>query len=461
MAALLLLSLMLAAYSPPAEAVFLVRQPFIQAPSGDSAIIIWRDLDYQKPKEPGKAVVRYGEDGNFANSVEAQVNFEVATDDTGNGWQHRATLTGLKPDTLYHYQVVNNGEVLLHDRTFRTASAGGKFSFLVFGDSGKGDREEDGQLGVARQIGKYVENCRLALHVGDVAQNESQAHDYQKFFFDYYQDWMSSIPVFPVRGNHDYDWIVDPESGYRSVNWQLSFAVPNANPRKIYDYGRPLTYGEPEEYYRIDYGNAIFLALCIPSGLYYEKTAAGSFPFTDSDYSESRRGRDLAMLPIIKEGSPQHDWMVKELAEARRRIATGEKDWLFVYFHVAYYSHWGHGNVPEIEKAVAADFEKYGVDIVFNGHTHVYERTVPLKQGRKAPEGKGVVYVTSGGGGADLYPRRHRGYETFLNRKLDACFQECHHFVLADVDGKKLRLRAIRWDGKVVDDHLFDKTKSP
>ncbi len=57
-------------------------------------------------------------------------------------------------------------------------------------------------------------------------------------------------------------------------------------------------------------------------------------------------------------------------------------------------------------------FDRYGVDLVINGHNHVFERTDPLRGGvsSPAPPGAtitpathGTTYITAGGGGVNLY----------------------------------------------------------
>jgi hypothetical protein len=53
------------------------------------------------------------------------------------------------------------------------------------------------------------------------------------------------------------------------------------------------------------------------------------------------------------------------------------------------------------------------VDLVFAGHDHVYERTVPIR---------GVSYVLSGGGGRRLYPAGEG--------RLTACSRSAHHAVV-------------------------------
>ena len=44
--------------------------------------------------------------------------------------------------------------------------------------------------------------------------------------------------------------------------------------------------------------------------------------------------------------------------------------------------------------------QRGGVDLVLNGHVQNYERSKPLRSGRRSR--KGIVYVVTGGGGARL-----------------------------------------------------------
>jgi acid phosphatase type 7 len=77
---------------------------------------------------------------------------------------------------------------------------------------------------------------------------------------------------------------------------------------------------------------------------------------------------------------------------------------------------------------------RHGVDLVFSGHDHVYERTVPIR---------GMTYVVSGGGGRRLYWAG--------NDEWTACSKSAHHAVLVRVDGGRLLLEAVEADGTVVD----------
>lgn len=86
-------------------------------------------------------------------------------------------------------------------------------------------------------------------------------------------------------------------------------------------------------------------------------------------------------------------------------------------------------------------FIKYKVKLVLQGHNHIYERI----------RYKGVTYITTGGGGANLYPcvRRQVGLVT--------C-QSVHHFLLLEVTPTKVASRAIDTAGRVIDSVRFDLT---
>jgi hypothetical protein len=79
-------------------------------------------------------------------------------------------------------------------------------------------------------------------------------------------------------------------------------------------------------------------------------------------------------------------------------------------------------------------FARHGVDLVFAGHDHVYERMVPIR---------GVTYIVSGGGSRRLYPAG--------KGRLTACSRSAHHAVVMCVDGGRLSLEAVEPDGTVFD----------
>ena len=79
---------------------------------------------------------------------------------------------------------------------------------------------------------------------------------------------------------------------------------------------------------------------------------------------------------------PQLKWIEEQLSGANDR-------WKIAFFHHPLYSSGArHGSEVDLRTRLEPLFVKYGVDIVFAGHEHFYERIVPQK---------GIYYFTQGG----------------------------------------------------------------
>ncbi|WP_036717013.1 hypothetical protein [Paenibacillus sp. JCM 10914] len=89
-------------------------------------------------------------------------------------------------------------------------------------------------------------------------------------------------------------------------------------------------------------------------------------------------------------------------------------------------------------------FEQYGVDLVFNSHTIVYERSHPLRAD-KIDYDEGIVYIVAGGAGAMpewLLPKRD--WHTSQSLAVP-------HFIQVVVTTDHLMLRAIDHEGRLFD----------
>ena len=127
---------------------------------------------------------------------------------------------------------------------------------------------------------------------------------------------------------------------------------------------------------------------------------------------------------------PQLEWLEKELK------ASGS-DWKICFFHHPLYSSGGtHGSDFQLRAQLEPLFLKHGVDAVFSGHEHFYERIKPQK---------GIYYFTSGGA-AKL--RDGDIKETDLTAKA---FDTGYHFMLIEVSKDTLHFQAISDQGKTVD----------
>jgi predicted phosphodiesterase len=126
----------------------------------------------------------------------------------------------------------------------------------------------------------------------------------------------------------------------------------------------------------------------------------------------------------------QLDWLEKQLA------ASGS-DWKVVFFHHPLYSSGEtHGSDDKLRAQLEPLFLKRGVDVVFAGHEHFYERLKPQK---------GIYYFISGGAG-----KLRKGDVTKTNLTAKA-YDTGYHFMLVELGKEALHFQAINQEGKVVD----------
>jgi predicted phosphodiesterase len=126
----------------------------------------------------------------------------------------------------------------------------------------------------------------------------------------------------------------------------------------------------------------------------------------------------------------QTDWLEKELA------ASGS-DWKIAFFHHPLYSSGGtHGSDTKLREQLEPVFLKYGVDAVFSGHEHFYERIKPQK---------GIYYFVSGGAGK---VRKGDVEKTDLTAKA---FDTGYHFMLVELAKDTLNFQVVTDQGKIVD----------
>ena len=80
-----------------------------------------------------------------------------------------------------------------------------------------------------------------------------------------------------------------------------------------------------------------------------------------------------------------------QFAWLEKGLSTAETDWKICYFHHPLYSSGKtHGSTVELRRVLEPLFVKYGVQVVFSGHDHVYERVKPQK---------GITYFVEGAAG--------------------------------------------------------------
>jgi predicted MPP superfamily phosphohydrolase len=126
-----------------------------------------------------------------------------------------------------------------------------------------------------------------------------------------------------------------------------------------------------------------------------------------------------------------------QLKWLNEQLQSSNDDWKIAFFHHPLYSSAAeHGSSKELRDILEPLFQKYGVQVVFSGHDHVYERILPQK---------GIAYFTEGSSG-QLRRGDVRG-ATFTGKSFDT---DCA-FMLVEISGNQLFYQTISRIGQTVD----------
>lgn len=306
-------------------------------------------------------------------------------EEPGSGQDHRVRISGLQPATTYRYTVSQAGRQVWSS-SFTTAHPRGRngFTFGVMGDMGKGTPE---QFAIARELGKFDPD--FTLLTGDIVYFRGAEGDYLPKYFKPYQDLIDDQVFFPTLGNHDIlTWLGKPYFRF--------FELPTG------------TAEAASRYYQFSYGDVDFFGL-------------------DSNQ---------AFTKLL----PQYRWVKGALAESTAK-------WKVVFFHHPPYSSGKHGDDKGVKEHLVPLFEQYGVDVVFAGHEHNYERTKPIKEFDSTA--RPITYIVTGGGGTDLRP--------VGKKEFTAYSESIHHFMGVRVEDRAITIQAIDQGGRVFDSTVVTK----
>jgi hypothetical protein len=127
----------------------------------------------------------------------------------------------------------------------------------------------------------------------------------------------------------------------------------------------------------------------------------------------------------------------QELVWLENTLKGAQEDWKICYFHHPLYSDGGtHGSSVDVRVLFEPLFLKYGVNVVFSGHDHIYERLTPQK---------GIYYFVEGAGG------QLRKGDTNRSAMTAKAFDQDQSFLLVEIDGDVLSFQALSRAGAIVD----------
>ena len=127
----------------------------------------------------------------------------------------------------------------------------------------------------------------------------------------------------------------------------------------------------------------------------------------------------------------------KQVEWLRDALRASSDRWKIAYFHHPLYSTGLHGSSVELRKTLEPLFIEHGVNVVFSGHEHFYQRLKPQH---------GVRYFVSGGAGK-LRPG-NIGPDPPITAKG---YDRGHHFMVVEIAGDALFFQVIADDGGTVD----------
>jgi hypothetical protein len=274
--------------------------------------------------------------------------------------QHRVTFQGLSPDTSYWYRV-GEGDSWSEWTTFRTASDKPEpFKFIYFGDAQNSIRSL--WTRTVQQAFLAAPDARFMVHAGDlVAEGWDDA---------LWGEWVqgqgfvaSRIPSLPCPGNHDEHLPKDAPAGAGPSTvhpiWHGMFTLPQNGPKDAPELVDGAWY--------LDYQGVRFISL-------------DANPYTEEAFDAAVKSRIAAK---------QVQWLEGVLGSNPNR-------WTIVIHHQPLYSAGKDRDYPELRAALLPLYDKYHVDLVLQGHDHIYGRTRKLAGGKTVGDGQpGTVYAIS------------------------------------------------------------------
>jgi len=315
------------------------------------------------------------------------------------GMGHKVIFENLKPATKYAYRV-GDGKNWSEWFQFKTSSDRVEpFSFLYFGDV-QNDIKSLGSRAI-RQGYTHFPQSDFMLFAGDLVSKSNE--EYWREFF-YAGGWLfGMLPSIATPGNHEYD---KPENQARtfSKHWKQIYTFPANGPAEKFQ----------QRMYFFDYQGVRFVSIDSP--------AIG-------ENSED----DTIIL----------NWLEQTLVENPNR-------WSVVFTHYPVYSCSQGRDNEKYRDAMKTIFEKYGVDIVLQGHDHTYCRGQNLAQAGKGAKNY-PVYVVSVAG-----PKMYGLNTSFWSDRMASNTQLYQHI---SFKGNTLNYQSFTVAGDLYDEFQLVKNK--
>lgn len=141
----------------------------------------------------------------------------------------------------------------------------------------------------------------------------------------------------------------------------------------------------------------------------------------------------IVMLDAFQEGPEALQWLDQDLAAAKA-------PWKIAAYHTPTFNLAGHHSNDHRQSFLPL-FVKHGVDVVFAGHSHVYERFKPMIADASA--GRVITFITTGSAGGRLRP--------VVQHAVLARAASIYDYLVVTADSETFRIEVFESAGKVFD----------
>ena len=382
-------------------------------------------------------------------------------------WLYRAYIEHLDFDHEYAYRVrVENR--LIAQNSFKTRTHHHKTKFAVFGDCRTGSQ---GQAAVAYQI--FQRKPEFVLVTGDQVYSNGQVSEYRARFFQQYcapvasvnrgAPLMQQIPFYTVLGNHDIR-ANDLREYPDGMAYFYYMDLPRNGPTLSF---APEVLGQTKQ-----------IAA-------FKERVGDRFPKI-SNYSFRHGNVHFVVLDANTYVNPQDTVLTNWI---RKEFKHHKNEWRVVSYHHPGFNSSNAHYFYQVMRTLSPLFEELGVDLVLTGHVHNYQRSHPLKfvpekdkkgryqiggdgrvdgtftldqkfDGKMITKPEGVIYITSGAGGAQLYDAEISNKPNMWEHSprsnwvpfTTKLISDVHSFTWIETDGHTLKLTQIDSKGNLLDE---------
>jgi predicted phosphodiesterase len=276
-------------------------------------------------------------------------------------YYHSVVFEGLKPDTLYAYRVGDGSKHWSEWIQFRTAQTDyAPTQFVYFGDAQNDVHAHWSR--VIRMAYQTAPQASFVIHAGDLINTAHRDHEWAQWYKAggfIHSQWTA----IPVAGNHEFSPLAKNEPRKLSIQWRPQFTLPVEN---------ELAGALHETVYTVDY-------------------------------------QDLRIIVLNS-----NDHLAEQTRYLEQQLKNSTAKWKIVTCHHSVFSPAKGRNFQFARDHWKPLLDKYGVDLVLNGHDHTYARGhVPVRtaDGRDGHD-HGTVYVTSVSG-PKQYALDHEQLKTY------------------------------------------------